>query len=254
MVLAVGPQGPSDSPPPQSVKEKVNAWWWALVVFYLALLLARFYVGDLWGGMITTCMGFWAWWMVRSDCKQMSQYCVMMFGMLCFFEVLIDLVNFLSCIQGRVQEEEQESPLGASSNGAVSVQYTISIVEHPFFDKRLGFMYNFQSLLMVIILLCDALGVTLSYWTYHKYPSSLFDDSDDEESQHFRASPNQPLNGFGGSQLGGTPYGSSGNNHAAIERAAAVASGRQVTAASNLRVFEGTGQRLCDLDTPRDDK
>lgn len=235
MVLAVGPQGPSDSPPPQSVKETVTKWWWGLVVSYLALLISRFYAGDLWGGMISTCMGFWAWWMVRGDCKQMSQYCVMMFGMLCFFEVLIDLVNFMSCIQGRVQEQENETPLGAAANGAVSVQYTVSIVVHPFFDKRLGFLYNFQSALMIVILLVDCFGGGLSYWTYQKYPSSLFDETEDEEAQSI-SGQRAALSALGGT----TPYGSSGT--------AAGANGRQANSASNPRFFEGTGQRLRDLD------
>mmetsp|Transcript_37986 Transcript_37986/g.60169 ORF Transcript_37986/g.60169 Transcript_37986/m.60169 type:complete len:232 (+) Transcript_37986:62-757(+) len=230
MVLAVGPQGPSDLPPPQNVKESVAKWWWALVVIYLAICLARFYVGDLWGGMISTCMCFWAWWMVRVDCKQMSQYCIMLFGMLSFFEVLIDLVNFLSCIHGRVQEKESETPLGASSNGAIVQQYTVSVEEHAFFDSRLGFLYNLQSALMILILLCDGLGAFLSYWTYHAYPTSLFDDSDEEEGRSFAAGArSSAISAYGSSLNGGVSTGSGGRQ-------------------TNTNLFEGTGQRLCDLD------
>merc|ERR1719261_390610 len=57
---------------------------------------------------MTACMAYWAFNLVRNDCGNMTQNNLLLFGGVCFLEVLIDLVNTLSSFGGRLAFQDRK--------------------------------------------------------------------------------------------------------------------------------------------------
>jgi len=262
MVIPLGPMGmPREEGAPDVVKDRVTNWWWALVCMNAILVIARFYDQDAWGGFVTIMMTVWAVYMVMGNCKRMSQYCVLLFGTLCFFEFLMDLINLMQNVNGRSEELINGQPASSSApgpTGSEPADYKIKIVTHPFFDGALGFLYNFQSGMMIAIPVWDFIGLILAVWTYHLFPTSLFED--DEETQGFGASPgygrwagggNSGYGGGGGGTSGygggGSAGGNSGGGRPVRSGGGGGGGGNSLAAGgggNQYNAFQGSGNRL----------
>lgn len=163
-----------------AVREASTTLWWCLLVTFILIGVARFATGDVFGGIISWWMGYWAWHLTRGRCRRMTQHCVLLFGTMCLFELLVDIVNLLSCISGRSEEVTKMAP-EEEKGGTHFNEYMVTVVRYSFFDARQGFLYNFQSVMMILITLSDLFGAFCSWYSYNCFTTSIFDDGGDEE-------------------------------------------------------------------------
>lgn len=229
---------------PESVSKAYSRYWWSLVAFYIVMVVCRFYAGDIWGGIVSLFMGVWSWFLVSQSMKNMTQGCLMIFGVFTIFQFIMDLIIVLSAVRGRASEQESATPI-VSANGATTINYSITITNHPFFSGKMGFMYNFQSALLIVIPVMDLCGLALAYFTYNAFPHGMFGGDDDAEAGRSFGSGGYPggyggvyggrgsggggYGGGGGGSSGGRPYNprpASGNN------------------TNTFQTFQGSGNRL----------
>lgn len=228
---------PLNARAPSCVREASAKWWWVLVGAYTILCIMRVFAQDMFGAFTTVLMAYWAHYMVKQDCAGMSQHCVFLFGALSFFQFSIDAVNLLSCLHGREVEQTRSTPL-VDNNGVETVRYSVTIVQHGFFNTDSGFisLYNYQSILLLLIPMCDMLGILVSSYSYNAFPTSLFEDSDDELEWSRVMGDGGARTDGGGSQSG---YGSM-----AGDLLARIQGTNPQRANQQLGAFEGTSCRL----------
>eukprot|EP00427_Karlodinium_veneficum_P048550 CAMPEP_0169238698 /NCGR_PEP_ID=MMETSP1016-20121227/30489_1 /TAXON_ID=342587 /ORGANISM="Karlodinium micrum, Strain CCMP2283" /LENGTH=231 /DNA_ID=CAMNT_0009318527 /DNA_START=49 /DNA_END=741 /DNA_ORIENTATION=+ len=202
-----------DMPAPDNVKKRYGLWWWCLFALYVPLIVARFYAYDIWGGMVSLIMAIWAYSLVQNDMKNMTQACLFFLGIIAMFQVMMDSITLLTCIHGRTFEQQTVSPV-TSKGSSQSVEYKVTITNYPFFLNKAGFMYNFQSALLIVIPVMDLIAVLLSYFTYNAFPTSMFELDDDDTNfgagfgggGYGTQGPGARGPGFGGGNSGGRAY------------------------------------------------
>merc|ERR1719440_991891 len=106
-------------------------------------------------------------------------------------------MSLLTSITGRVQSVTHSQPT-ISAPGGSTATYNV-------FDSQAGFMYNFQSALMIVYPLLDLTGVLLAVLTYNKFDTSLFDIDDHEWGHHSGLGGVNPYGSVLGSGYGSTP-------------------------------------------------
>mmetsp|Transcript_63490 Transcript_63490/g.138283 ORF Transcript_63490/g.138283 Transcript_63490/m.138283 type:complete len:238 (-) Transcript_63490:111-824(-) len=237
MVVPIG--GPLDMPQesmeaPRVVRDRYGLFWWAISLIFMATCIGRIGAMDIFGGINTGVMAFLAWYLVKNDCQQMSQCCVLYFGVMCSINGIFELLPLLASLGGRITEKEESVP--GEANQRV---YTVTIETHPFYDPSQGTFYNYQSAMMIVAPIVMILGAILAHMTYSCYPTFLFDAEDDGGA---------PLGGgpaMGGYPRGGNAYGGSGyGGYGGTPQQGRPAAGRP---AASVAVFEGRGQRLGDV-------
>merc|ERR1740121_3363726 len=97
----------------------------------------------------------------------MSQYCVMMFGVLCLMQAIFDLISLLSVVNGRTAEHTTSKTVADNK-----VTYTTVVETHPLFDEALGWHYNFQSAMKIATPVAMLLGAMLCKASYNHFPTS----------------------------------------------------------------------------------
>jgi hypothetical protein len=214
-----------EMPAPESVQKTYWKWWWLICVLYILMVMARWYAGDVWGGIVSLVMALWAYMLVRDNLKNMTQMCLFFFGVVTLFQFAMDLISLLTCIHGRVFEQQTASPVHTTGS-TETVNYAVTITYYPFFCRKQTFLYNFQSGLMIACVVMDLVGIALATSTYNAFPTSMFEEPDLRR--------NIGPGGFDdyGSQRGGG-RGGGGNP-----------GGRPQNPGSTFRVFEGAGNRL----------
>lgn len=218
---------------PSIVKESYAKFWWALLVLLVGVATLDILAGDVFGVIFMALMAFVVWYMVANKCKQMSQYCLMLFGLMCVIEAVFESITLLMMLSGRSIQHRTVST--AISPDGVQRTQTITTVEemHPFFDKLMGTRYNLQSVAKVASPACMMFGGALAYWTYSAFPVGLF-------AAAAAADEAGPFYGAGG--LVGGSYGGASASPAQLGRATMPAGARR---SSNVHgLFEGSGQRL----------
>jgi len=215
---------PEDAGPPQVVKDYHAKFWWFLLFLLVCVCAAEFAAMDIFDAVFTGLLGVVVWYMVKKDCAQMSQYCLMMFGIMCAIQSVFELISLVSSLGGRKTSHTETKTLGESSTS-----YTTVVETHPFFDPTQGFQYNVQSAVKIISPVTMVIACFLCWLTYRAYPTSLF-ATGDEENEGGRLG-----GGYGG---GGSLYGSQETED---RPSAGSVFGR---AAPAPRVFEGAGHRL----------
>merc|ERR1712232_1097931 len=133
----------------------------------------------------------------------------------CVIQTFFDTITLLSMIGGRRTMHTTAEPDKAGK----TITYTTVVETHRFFDPKLGFQYNMQSVVRICSPLFMLLASVVSYWTYHAFPDL---DVDEEVA---------PLTGgyMGPPGVGHEP----GNGN-----------GRGVRGAPGPRLFEGSAHRL----------
>merc|ERR1719253_1757800 len=163
-----------------------------LFVLLTGLFVMQIVALTLFSAIFTLMITIVVWFMVKDNCKEMSQYCLLMFGMMCGIQAVFDTIILLSMVGGRREQETTRTQVSNSE-----VHYVTEVKTYPFFDESRGTIYNLQSfcriLSPVVLLLCTL----LAYKSYHCYDSELFNDD----------APAAPVRGGGG----GGQYGGAGN-------------------------------------------
>jgi len=236
MVIPVG--GPAirgeNEEPPQSVKDACNCWWWFTLVLFMLVSAGRCIARDFFGLLIPLILIFWTWWMIKDRCKNMSQYCIFMYGVMCTMQGLLDLMFVLSQLGGRVHTTQSRTQ---ETNGDVKKTHvTITEEKNPYFDPEEGFIYNAQSAVMIASAVVLIFAATVAYWTYYSFPTSLFEDPDEQQSF---SGGGRPMYGGGGYNTG---YGRGGGSPRSGGGSGSPTAGG---GSHNSRlVFGGQGQRL----------
>lgn len=256
MVIPLGPMGGAAGgldtpmvPTPAVVKERWSKWWWVLFSLNIFVCVGRLLAADVFGALVTGLTAFICYYMVNNDCANMSQYCILLFGFLCLINGILDLVNLAGNAQGR--ETRKASPptsQGDLSSGSQSTTVVITTTKHPFFDPTGGFLYNAQSVMMIVSPVAALLGAFLSWLTYSSFTTSLF--AEPAENGGSQGGFGGYGTAYGGAPGGGGYYsGASGTaGGPAFTGSAGPAGGGRplgsVAAAAPPRLFEGSGQRL----------
>lgn len=231
------------SPVPSRVRELHVYFWWMLFVLLIGVSVGRVLSLDVLGGLNSALMAYFVHTMVKDGCIKMTQYCLFLFGFLCFVTSILEAIALEGSINGRFRQTA--NPIASSSS---STSYSITIEKHPFFDITQGPIYLLQSAMMIASPVVSFFGALISYLSYNAYPTTVFEE---EEQLPFSVSSGQVLRheaGYGqlsqpapfegvGRALGygqaspPTPFQGSAN-----------VLGSRPNAGS--RVFEGAGQRL----------
>eukprot|EP00929_Paragymnodinium_shiwhaense_P103962 TRINITY_DN6784_c2_g1_i1.p1 TRINITY_DN6784_c2_g1~~TRINITY_DN6784_c2_g1_i1.p1 ORF type:complete len:234 (+),score=51.28 TRINITY_DN6784_c2_g1_i1:110-811(+) len=197
MLLPMGPMGGGlpDDPVPEVVKDSHSRWWRCYMWMLLTLCVMRLFALDVIGALVTGIMAYLVHFITRDNCERMTQCIVLMYGFMCMLNLLLETVVLFQQVSGR-----REQHMSAKQIDSKSTTYTITEDKHAFFDQTMGPLYNMQSACMVLSPLCQLIGASLCYYTYHAYPRSVFEEPDD---------------GFGRQGLGGRGGGGNGGNYGA---------------------------------------
>jgi len=210
----------TDDEVPDEIKHGYKCRWWFITLLLITTAICTFIAAlNIFGGFIAVVIGIWAWYMVKDDCKNMSQYCMFTFGLMCVMQAVFELIPLCMSFGGRTTRttdvSRQGDPHAGGMHGGhghgtstVSQTYTTTIKTTPFFDESLGWHYNFQSVMMIAAPIVMILAACLANVTYKAYPRSLF-DADFGEQQSFGG----PQSSYGGRYGGGGGYGGNGASY-----------------------------------------
>lgn len=228
MVLPLG--GPDvivpDVDAPDVVKTYHAPFWWLLVVILLATTIAEIVAADLFDSLFTLMLTWITWFMVRGNCSNMTQQCLLMYGLICFLQAIFETITLCGSLGGR-----QEQTTNIQTNGTTT-EYTTTIVTHPFLDQTQGWLYFFQSVMMIVNPSVMMVAMFLSIISYSAFPTSLFAPNEDTAPVY-----RERYNGYGGPGYSGPNYSTPTTNQSP-------AVGHRLGGNGPPRVFEGQGQRL----------
>jgi len=216
-----------DGPVPESLRQTHAKFWWAYFVLILASLVVELFALDVFGVLFAGLMAFIVWYMVKNSCKNMSQYCLFIFGVMCMIEALFELLTLVTVIGGRSTSSTTEST-SKDEDGNTVVYYTTVVEETPFYDSSQGLTYNAESVGYILSPAVMVVGAILCYFAYQAYDTSLWgDDLEDGRMENFdnRRGGFQRRGGAGGLPREDPPPRSAGRQRP---------------------LFEGQGQRLGD--------
>eukprot|EP00931_Biecheleriopsis_adriatica_P091440 TRINITY_DN65327_c0_g1_i1.p1 TRINITY_DN65327_c0_g1~~TRINITY_DN65327_c0_g1_i1.p1 ORF type:complete len:235 (-),score=37.25 TRINITY_DN65327_c0_g1_i1:56-760(-) len=159
-------------PPPQAVLDK-RPWWLLLLVLLSLTAVVRLATLDIIGALLTVMVLFLASMMIADGMADMPRY-AMAFSLLCFLCLFFDLVPLLACLGGK--SEVTVEPEQRTVNGnELRITYTTVIKTSPFFDSSQGFMYNGDSLAMILSPVSLSLGAYLSAHAHHAMHAATVD-------------------------------------------------------------------------------
>mmetsp|Transcript_101595 Transcript_101595/g.327869 ORF Transcript_101595/g.327869 Transcript_101595/m.327869 type:complete len:254 (-) Transcript_101595:135-896(-) len=237
-----------DIPVPDVIKKVHSYRWWSYLLLLVLLCTFDIVVFDIFGAIFDGIMGIIVWFMIRNDCSQMTQYCLMLFGIMCLVQGIFGIIALVGTLGGRKTEHTSVTPLGTDNR---QMAYTTIVETHPFFDDSMGFRYNCQSAVKIATPIVMLIGAILAYMSYSCFPSSMFggDDAGDAYGQPFGGQMGGNYGGYDNRPSGGG--GSYGGVRPFEGRGQALggggSGGGQVVGARTgapPRLFEGSGQRL----------
>jgi len=157
---------------PAAIRQKHAKYWWMLFVLQLVTVADELVASDVFGVLFSGAIAFCIWYMVRGSCRNMTQYCLFMFGLMCFIEALFEIITLSTVIGGR---SEATTTRSTSTDGTHEVSYTTVVDVTPFFDWGQGLTYNAESLGYLLSPATMVVGAILSYFSYYAYPVGLWD-------------------------------------------------------------------------------
>jgi len=206
---------------PEGVKSHAK-FWWAYFVLILLSLAVEVCAIDVFGVLFAGLMAFIVWYLVKNSCRNMSQYCLFIFGVMCMIEALFELLTLATVVGGRTTSSTTESS-STDVDGNTVVYYTTVVEETSFWDSSQGMTYNAESIGYILSPAVMVVGTILCYFSYNVYDTSLWGDDTEEGRME-----------DGDNRWGGF------NRRPPREDPAPRTAGRQ------RPLFEGQGQRLGD--------
>lgn len=163
---------------PSAIRQKHYKYWWVLLFLQVVTVVVELIASDVFGVLFAGAIAVCLWYMVKGSCRNMTQYCLFMFGLMCFIEALFELITLSTVIGGRTSSTTTRS---VSNDAAHIVSYTTVVDTTAFFDWSQGLTYNAESLGYVISPATMIIGAILSYVSYYAYPVGLWGDTDLED-------------------------------------------------------------------------
>lgn len=227
MVFPLGMGMVSTGPPPEEVKNQ-KPFWTLLMVLFAVTCAGRVVGTDIFGALLSGIMGGVVWYMVKDGFETMPRM-IMMFGILCCFNAIFEMLPLVSALQGRSEQKVEELSKGEDPSKKT---FSVTVETHPFFDPDMGLSYNALSATMLLSPVSMLVGAFLSYHAYQAFAALQPDDPEDRN----------PLMGGGG--MGGMMGGNAGayGNQGATARTV----GRPLPAAQQqtFQMFGGEGKKL----------
>mmetsp|Transcript_87309 Transcript_87309/g.154748 ORF Transcript_87309/g.154748 Transcript_87309/m.154748 type:complete len:224 (+) Transcript_87309:84-755(+) len=211
-----------NEPVPDVLKNRYVYLWYMEATLLILLAVGEIIGGDGFAALFMMILAFAIMHMVRDNCRQMSMYCLFIFGLLVGFQGFFEAVALFTVVSEGRSTETQD----IKSGNETSITYETNITVHPFFDSSQNVEYNVSSAMMIASPTAMILCCILCYISYNAYTNPLFGE-DDVESAPLRS------RGFNS----GPPRGYGGNYGAEAPRP-------RNTGSCPPRLFEGQGQRL----------
>ncbi|CAE8633344.1 unnamed protein product, partial [Polarella glacialis] len=163
-----------EGPTPDAVKENHAKHWWMLAVLYGGMVVGELVGGDAFGAIFMAMLGGTAVYMVKEGCKNMSMYCLFVFGLMTGFQAVFDFLNICAVLGGR-PTETTKTTIDSLHNKET---FVTTVIRHPFFDQDQGRKYNVQSAVMLASPIVMLLSCVLAHASYNAYTSSLFPEDE----------------------------------------------------------------------------
>lgn len=164
-------------PPPQAVLDQ--RWLWQVLLLLLGATFALRLIGlDIAGALLSGLMLCFGVIMTRDGMQEIAKY-ALVYSVLCGLNFFFDILPLITEVSGRVSRTTEPVTATTDANGVQQTTYTLTTKTTPFFDTKQGFVYNVQSLAMILSPLCMALGVYLSITAHNeiqRHAPALFDD------------------------------------------------------------------------------
>lgn len=160
----------SDRPPPSEVL--LLRIPWRIYIFLLAAtFVMRIIGGDIAGAVLSGLMLCFAVIMIRDGMQEMGRY-VVVYGILCILNFVLDAVPLLAAAGGRVSRHV-EPVTSRTHDGVVQSTYTLIKKTTPFFSADEGVIYLVQSMAMLSSPVCMLIGSILCIAMHIAYQRSL---------------------------------------------------------------------------------
>lgn len=226
-----------DRPPPRVIKEVHAKYWWVLLFFMIVIVVLEILSVRTFDAIFVGILAFLVWYQVRAECTQMTQYCLMFFGLLCLIQAIFEIISLVSSLSGRRTQHTTRQAIGNNQ-----VTYTTKVQSHPFFDGSQGFTYNMQSVTYIVSPIVMGMGASLSYWSYSAFRSSMFAQQGDDGEEGLGGFGGQGLVRYGGNAYGNNGYNPNAGNHGNDGHRLGHGPGTM----GPPTIFEGRGHRLSD--------
>lgn len=159
-----------EGPPPQDLLDK--RWLWRFLLAILAVtFVLRIIGGDIAGAVLSGLMLCFGVVMVRDGMQEMMRY-ALTYGILCTLNFVLDIVPLIMGLNGRVRRHTEPVAV-INSKGVQQITYTLTKRTTPFFSAAEGFIYNAQSLAMLLSPICMLLGACLSLSAHLAYQRTM---------------------------------------------------------------------------------
>jgi len=156
---------------PAVIRQAHAKYWWMLLVLQLVTVAVELIASDVFGVLFCGAIAFCIWYMVRGSCQNMTQYCLFMFGLMCFIEALFEIITLGTVIGGRSSATTTRS---IRRDGTHTVSYTTVVNVTPFFDWGQGLTYNAESFGYLLSPATMVIGAILSCCSYYAYPVGMW--------------------------------------------------------------------------------
>jgi len=164
-------------PPPQAVLDQ--RWLWQVLLTLLGATFALRLIGlDIAGALLSGLMLCFGVIMTRDGMQEIAKY-ALVYAVLCGLNFFFDILPLITELGGRVSRTTEPVTATTDAHGVQQTTYTLTTKTTPFFDMKQGFVYNVQSLAMILSPLCMALGVYLAITAHNeiqRHAPALFDD------------------------------------------------------------------------------
>lgn len=152
-------QWPHSGPPPQEILDQLCLWKLLLAGFSVVLVL-KIIVVDISGALLIALLLGFGWIMLREGMQEMPKY-ALIYAVLCGLNLLFDILPLMNELCGRKTRTTLVKQFGPNSEGSQVMQYTLQTKDSSFIDPSLGFIYNAESISLLLEPCFMALGCYL---------------------------------------------------------------------------------------------
>merc|ERR1719433_357198 len=115
---------------------------------------------EIIGTLLSCLMLFLAWLIVRNKMQDAPKY-VVIYAVLCVLNFFFDIVPLIMSLHGR-SAVTVEPGYSTSYEGIEQTTFTRTVRTTPFFDTKQGFLYNIESISMILSPVSMLIGTCLS--------------------------------------------------------------------------------------------
>eukprot|EP00928_Gymnodinium_smaydae_P089603 TRINITY_DN73544_c0_g1_i1.p1 TRINITY_DN73544_c0_g1~~TRINITY_DN73544_c0_g1_i1.p1 ORF type:complete len:282 (+),score=57.96 TRINITY_DN73544_c0_g1_i1:101-847(+) len=236
-------------PPPQRVLEQRVLWYVMMVILALTAIV-RILGLDLAGALLSALMLWFAIVMNRDGMQELGKY-ALVFAVLCSLNLFFDALPLVAELGGgRVERTVRSVGGNKTADGSTRTTYELTTRTLPFLDISQGFVYNMQSLSLILSPIAMSLGLYLSL-SAHNEMARLIQNYSDDSGNSISSGRSTPERNRSRSP-GMAPNGSSaavGERRPLLPAGAASVSGdaggpTTVAARDTMEKFQGQAYRL----------